>query len=459
MKLRHLFAGLVALLLIGCVGCRLTGMPEVALLTHDEPLETDEYGNGYIFGTVVVTDGCLRLDASSENFRDYTMLLVWPPGYSLGKDPEGLYIQDPEGRAALRPGDDARFTGNLPGEKYGDVFYRLDEESERQQPEWVKTGRKQQIAEWREKIERPWQERLRTGCSGPFLLIGDDATAVSPEDVGSHVVPGPIFFPVSGHSRGLTESMMARIEGHLALDGECLRVGKSLAIWPPGFSPRVEDGQVEVRNGGGKTIARAGDWLRIGGGFPGITPLRDNPTCLGPFLQVGTVRVLPPELMPDPTSASPPTPVPAFEASRQDIQAVYEELEFTFGPPEVDSHGREYVVGVGPENDPALASTIRLFGSSEALNWVDLRFSATDPMAEDTDERLWQHAGALFRILDPGWPDPKEWFMRTMRLMDIPYMHVQTLGDGGGAYFTVETGQSPGGKITHTVMAHPVPRR
>ena len=456
MKLRCLFAGLVVLLL---VGCRLMGMAEVALLTHEETLATDEYGNGYIFGTVVVTDGCLRLDASSENFRHYTMLLVWPPGYTLGKDAEGLYIEDSEGRAALRPGDDARFTGTFPGEKYRDVFYRIDEEAERQEPQWVKAGRKQQIAEWREKIERPWQERLGTGCSGPFLLIGDDATAVSPKEVDSHVVPGPIFFPVSGHLRGFTESMAARAEGQLMLDGECLRVGDSLAIWPPGFKLHIGDDQVEVLNGGGKTIARVGDHLRIGGGWPGTTPFQDNPTCLGPFLQVGTVKVLPPDLTSTPTPTSPPTPVPVFDISREELQAIYEGLGFTFGSPAVDPHGREYVAGVGPDDDPALASTIRLFGSSDALHWVDLRLSAADPMAEDTADRLWQYAGALFRVLDPVWSDPKEWFTKTIRLMDMSYMQVQTLGDGGGAYFTVETGESPAGKMTHPVMAHPVSRR
>ena len=73
---------------------------------------------------------------------------------------------------------------------------------------------------------------------------------------------------------------------------------------------------------------------------------------------------------------------------------------------EVDPHGWEYVAGVGPDDDPTLASTIRLFGSSEAPNWADHRLSPTDRGAEDTAERLWQHGGAFYRVLDPGWSDP-----------------------------------------------------
>lgn len=101
------------------------------------------------------------------------------------------------------------------------------------------------------------------------------------------------------------------------------------------------------------------------------------------------------------------------------------------------------MAGVGPDDDPTLASTIRLFGSSEALNWVDHRLSPTDPGAEDTAERLWQHDGAFYRVLDPRWSDPpKQKFTRTIRLMDTPCIQVQALGYGGSGYFTVETGQS-----------------
>ena len=88
------------------------------------------------------------------------------------------------------------------------------------------------------------------------------------------------------------------------------------------------------------------------------------------------------------------------------------------------------MAGVGPDDDPTLASTIRLFGSSEALNWVDHHLSPTDPGAEDTAERLWQHDGAFYRVLDPGWSDPKQRFTRTIRLMDTACIHVQALGDG-----------------------------
>ena len=429
--------------------------PTVKLLTHTEPLATDEHGNGIIFGTVMVRDGCLRLDASNYNARDYTMLLVWPGGYSLGMDAGGLHVKDAAGELVVRPGDDARFTGSFPGEKYRDTFYRIDRGD---WPRWMVVEREQKKAEWRQVVEQPWQERLGTECSGPFLLIGDDATAVGPEEAASHVVPGPVYFPVNGHVRG-GSVMAALLEGDLALDGECLRVDEALIIWPPGFKPHVEGGQVEVRNGGGKTIARVGDRLGVGGGYyPGVPPFRDNPVCLGPFYLAGNVKVLPPEPASDPTPEIPPTPVPTFDISPQELQAIYEELGFTFAAPEVDPHGREYVAGTGPEDDPALASTIRLFGSSGELHWVDLRLSVADPKAEDAAEKLWRHAGALFMALDPGWEDPEVWFNKTLRWMELPYGQAVTRGQGDGAYFTVETDQNAAGKLTHIVMAHPVVR-
>ncbi len=431
-----------------------TPAPAVKLLTHSEPLATDEHGNGYIFGTVMLRDGCLRLDASNYNARDYTMLLVWPAGYSLGMDAGGVHVKDAAGEVVVRPGDDARFIGSFPGEKYRDTFYRINGG---ERPRWMVVEWEQKKAEWRQTVEQPWQERLGTECSGPFLLIGDDATAVGPEEVGSHVVPGPVYFPVNGHARGSPSSMAALLEGELKLDEECLRVGEALVIWPAGFSSHVEGGPVEVRNGGGKTIARVGDRLGVGGGYyPGVPPFRDNPVCLGPFYLAGSVKVLPPEPASDPTPASSPTPMPTFDTPLRELQAIYEDLGFTFVAPEVDPHGREYVAGAGPDDDPALASTIRLFGSSDMLHWVDLRLSATDPKAEDTAERLWRHAGVLFLALDPGWADPEVWFTKTVRWMELPYGRSVTRGQGDGAYFTIETDQTAAGKLTHIVMAHPV---
>ena len=45
--------------------------------------------------------------------------------------------------------------------------------------------------------------------------------------------------------------------------------------WPPGFHPHVEEGVFEVRNGGGRTVARVGDRLKMtllaaGGGSDGL---------------------------------------------------------------------------------------------------------------------------------------------------------------------------------------------
>ena len=56
--------------------------------------------------------------------------------------------------------------------------------------------------------------------------------------------------------------------GELVLDGQCLRLnGKTTIIWPAGFTPHVQDGEVHVRNGAGRTIAKVGDEIAGGGGY------------------------------------------------------------------------------------------------------------------------------------------------------------------------------------------------
>ena len=59
--------------------------------------------------------------------------------------------------------------------------------------------------------------------------------------------------------------------GELVLDGPCLRLkdeyGISTIIWPAGFTPHVQDGVVQVRNGAGRVIAQVGDEIAGGGAY------------------------------------------------------------------------------------------------------------------------------------------------------------------------------------------------
>ena len=79
---------------------------------------------------------------------------------------------------------------------------------------------------------------------------------------------------------------MAKAEGELVLEGNCLRVGGAdgyIIVWPPGFTPHVDDGIVEVRNGGGKAIARGGDYLVLGGGEAGTARAGKSVPCAGTY--------------------------------------------------------------------------------------------------------------------------------------------------------------------------------
>ena len=79
------------------------------------------------------------------------------------------------------------------------------------------------------------------------------------------------------------------LRGQLVLDGDCLRLEHQgrlspLIVWPPGFSPYLENGMLEVRNGGGKAVARVGDFLTISGGGGPPRDRVNDPRCQGgPF--------------------------------------------------------------------------------------------------------------------------------------------------------------------------------
>ena len=92
----------------------------------------------------------------------------------------------------------------------------------------------------------------------------------------------------------------------MLLDGDCLRVGTSpnlkrypdpdRSCGPLGLTPHIEDGVVRVRNGAGRTVARVGDEIGMGGGevsasfvselyYPGMSE-----RCPGKFWIAGSVR-------------------------------------------------------------------------------------------------------------------------------------------------------------------------
>ena len=78
--------------------------------------------------------------------------------------------------------------------------------------------------------------------------------------------------------------------GELVLDGPCLKLdGEHTIIWPAGFTPHVEDGVVQVRNGAGRTIAKVGDEIAGGGGYH----KGGYGECRGEVFRIYGIKVLP----------------------------------------------------------------------------------------------------------------------------------------------------------------------
>ena len=289
MKRRWLAYVLLALAMLvglaGCNGSRPYAAPSesatgaqtsptpraTALITyfpkHDEPLRTDR-GNEYFFGELVALDGCLRLDYGVGYFEGLTLLLVWPPGFSVSEEDGSITVVDGYGSTAAKLGEDVRFSGRAFGE---DVWPVYADEPGQDQPQ-ARLRWREQLKEWQQ-VEQEWQQRLSVDCPGPFLMVGDEVTVVGPDEPTVVSTPGStLFFPRSKSIRGPKSSHLLLGTGELVLDGNCLRLGHgnerakgALIQWPAGFAPYIEGGEVEIRNGAGRTIARVGDSIEVSG--------------------------------------------------------------------------------------------------------------------------------------------------------------------------------------------------
>ena len=136
---------------------------------------------------------------------------------------------------------------------------------------------------------------LPEDCAGPHFLVGDEVTAFDPDNEPRELrLSDPdVFFPrqrtviATGRSQ-----MLAEGGGELVLDGQCLRLkgGSTTVIWPAGFTPHVDQGVVQVRNGAGRVIAQVGDKLSMAGGYFS----RDEDwECPGEVFSVHSIEIVP----------------------------------------------------------------------------------------------------------------------------------------------------------------------
>ena len=238
---------------------------------------------GSKFGELIVVDGCLRLRRYPDpNHPDQTpvpLLLVWPENFRLSTKGDSIQIIDGAGLIAARVGDDVRFSGHG---VCSEGWCGLTDigEIDLLQP-------------------------LPEGCPGPYWIVGEEVSSVGPDEPTVVSIPGStLFFPRQKSIKAAgVERMTALIGGELLLDGDCLRVGRMndrypdpAIVWPAGFAPHIEDGVVRVRNGAGRTVARVGDEIGMGGGevsasfvselyYPGMSE-----RCPGKFWIAGSVR-------------------------------------------------------------------------------------------------------------------------------------------------------------------------
>ena len=236
--------------------------PEVHFPQHDAPPGTDD-GGSYWAGQLVLHDGCLGVEVPPDvNGPGGTRLLIWPNGYAA--DVEGLDVRvvDGNGKVAARVGDHIRLT-------HATISYT-------------------------EASDQGLVRGIPEACEGPFYLVGDEITAFDPENEPTELrLSDPdVFFPrqrtVIATSRA---QPVAGGGGELVLDGQCLRLdGRTTVIWPAGFTPHVERGVVQVRNGAGVVIAQVGDKLSMGGGYNS----RDEDwECPGEVFAVHSIEIVP----------------------------------------------------------------------------------------------------------------------------------------------------------------------
>ena len=235
--------------------------PEVHFPQHDAPLGTDD-GGSYWAGQLVLQDGCLGVEVPPDaNGPGGTTQLIWPIGFALSVEDRSVRVVDADGRIAARVGDHIRLT--------------------------------RATISYDEALNRGLISGRSEDCTGPYYLLGDEVTVFDPENEPTELrLSDPaVFFPrqrtIIATSRA---QKLAEGGGELVVDGPCLRLkdGPTI-IWPAGFTPHVERGVVQVRNGAGVVIAQVGDKLSMAGGYFS----RDDWECPGEVFAVHSIEIVP----------------------------------------------------------------------------------------------------------------------------------------------------------------------
>ena len=263
-SLRLLFVSLlVALVAAGCSGGQ--GNVVVMFPQHGAPLGTDNGGH-YFAGQLALDEGCLRAEVPEDpNTPASSWLLIWPSAFTLDMEDGAVRIVDGAGRIAAHVGDHIRL------------------------------GRA--TVRYQEAQDQGLIQGLSEECAGPYVLVGDEVTAFDPNNEPAELRlsdPDVIFPRQTTTIPSRRQLLTAAGIGELVLDGNCLLLGGGdghgyTIIWPAGFTPHVEQGVVQVRNGAGRTIAKVGDRIASGGGFSSS----GYGDCPGGTFGIHSIKVLP----------------------------------------------------------------------------------------------------------------------------------------------------------------------
>ena len=211
--------------------------------THDRPLPTD-WGLGHVKLKLVMEDGCLRGLGHDLNEPNPSYLLVWPDGFELNHEGDTVSVKDSTGSVAARAGEEVRLSGRI---------IQADSDHARR------------IA-----------ESIPEKCEGPYFMVGDDVTAIGPDEATELSLPNSdaVFQRRATWQRSTRVAIPAvgfTGPGEMVMEGDFLlmlwewndSIERHVISWPPGFHPHIEDGMFEVRNGGGRTVSREGDMLKM----------------------------------------------------------------------------------------------------------------------------------------------------------------------------------------------------
>lgn len=235
---------------------------------HDAPLGTDR-GGEYFAAQLILREGCLRAEVLPKYDPNDpgSWMLIWPSGFTFEIEAETVRVLDELGRVAAQVGEHIRLS--------------------------------RAAFTFEQGAERELVRGLSGDCAEPYFLVGDEVSAFDPRNEATELRlsdPDVVFFRERTVVARNQPLMMAAGVGELILDGQCLRLKDSspreywpTIIWPAGFTPHVNEGVVEIRNGAGRVVAQVGDQIAGGGGFFD----RGSGDCSGSVWRANKMKTLP----------------------------------------------------------------------------------------------------------------------------------------------------------------------